>query len=85
MVRREVGSRNLLRHKQARKSHLQQKLKPEIKWKTGIMAVMIHTFGVLWVPLPLASVYLSEQETHIDVPVQALVHFMHNPVGRGEQ
>jgi hypothetical protein len=24
-------------------------------------------------------------DTHIDVPVQALVHFMHNPVGKGEQ
>ena len=51
MVRREVGSRNPLQHKEAlgsaRRLQLEQKLKPEIEWMMGMMAVITHTVGVL--------------------------------------
>jgi hypothetical protein len=51
----------------------------------GMMAVMTHTVGVLLIPLPLASVYLTAQKTRFDFPVRGLAHFVHNPEERGEQ
>ena len=50
----------------------------------GMMAVMTHTVSGLLIPLPLASVYLTGQKTRFDFPVRGLVHFVHNPVERGE-